>query len=132
MGIRSRAAGACGRAGQFVLRAVGPFGRGEGIMDAATEHRAVRREAILGALVNIFNRVCGVDPVEITPDRRIEELGIDSMQAADILAETETELDCDLDFRRIADDWSRLTVTQLVDEVERGLDGGASAEVSSS
>jgi acyl carrier protein len=73
----------------------------------------LRTDAVFRTVVEIVSDVCGIDQDELLADRRIADLDIDSMTAGEIVAQVEDVLHVDIDFRRIADDWSGMTLGQL-------------------
>jgi len=72
-------------------------------------------EATAFAIVTeIISAVGGFDQAELIPERRVEELGIDSILAGEIFAQAEQALDIDIDIWRVSGDWSGLTLRELV------------------
>lgn len=65
-------------------------------------------------LVDIVARNTGNDREDLEPDTPIRDLGVDSIAAAEILAQAEQAAGADIDIRRVPDDWSALTVRELV------------------
>ena len=81
--------------------------------------QAVSEAAVLAALTSIVCDICEVDEQDLAAGRRIGDLGIDSMQAGQVLAEAERTLDIDIDFRLINDEWFDLTVAELANQIWR-------------
>ena len=68
--------------------------------------------------------ICDIDEDDLRPDRRIGELGIDSILAGEIMAQAELALGIDIDFRKVRDDWSTLTIQELASELWNQPSGG--------
>jgi acyl carrier protein len=69
-------------------------------------------------LTEIISALCGIDRLMLRPDTRIEDIDLDSLFAGEIIAQTERRLAVDLDFRKISDDWSALTLGDLVRQID--------------
>lgn len=76
-----------------------------------------RAADVTGVLAEIISGLCGIDESELTADRLVAELGIDSLMAGEIIAQAELALQVDIDIRRLSDDWSGLTVGMLAAEL---------------
>jgi acyl carrier protein len=77
---------------------------------------------IYPVLVRVINSTCGINRAELTPDRRVVDLAIDSVFAGEIVMQTATELGMEIDFLEILDDWSTLTLAELAAEFHRAVD----------
>lgn len=76
--------------------------------------------AVMAVMTDVVSRVCAIEPDRIRPELRVVDLGIDSLFAAEILAQVERSLDVDIDVRTIMDDWSGLTLGDLCAQLWRG------------
>lgn len=85
---------------------------------AAGESRA------LAVVTDVISGICDVDEDDLRPDSRIGALGIDSIMAAEIMAQAELALGIDIDFGKVRDDWSTLTLQELASELWRQSSGG--------
>jgi acyl carrier protein len=83
------------------------------------------QDAVLGVLIELISGICGIDEDELTADRSVVDLGIDSLMAGEIMAQAEMALNADIDFRRLADDWSDLTVGKLASQLAAEIHPGA-------
>jgi acyl carrier protein len=68
---------------------------------------------VFTVVADVISVTCGIDRDTLVPEQRIQDLGIDSLFAGEILARTERSLQIDIDFRQISDDWSDLTLGDL-------------------
>lgn len=75
---------------------------------------------VFDVLAEVISRVVGVERDRLEPGLPIAELDIDSMYAGEIAAQTEAALDVEIDFRRVAEDWSQLTIGDLATEFLQG------------
>ena len=78
----------------------------------------------LAVVTDLISGICDVDEDDLPPDRRIGELGIDSILAGEIMAQAELALGIDIDFRQVRDDWSMLTLKELASELWNQSSGG--------
>jgi acyl carrier protein len=85
--------------------------RGNGARPADSPYDEAGAFAIV---TEIISAVGGFEQAELTPERRVEEFGIDSILAGEIIAQAEHALDIDIDIWRVSGDWSRLTLRELV------------------
>lgn len=76
-------------------------------------------ETVLAAVTQAIAYVCDLEPESLRPDSQIGDLGIDSMDAADIIIQSQTRLGKEIDFQAIPPDWSQLTVSSLAMELAR-------------
>jgi acyl carrier protein len=90
-------------------------------MAGADNGMPARQDDVMRILVEIVSGICGIDESELTADRRVWDLGIDSLTAGEILARAETALQTDIDFRRLPDDWSGLTLGKLAAQLAAGI-----------
>lgn len=79
---------------------------------------------IMAILTEIVSGVSGIDESQLTADRRVSDLGIDSLMAGEILAQAEIALQTDIDFQRLPDDWSGLTLGRLAAQLTPGSHAG--------
>jgi acyl carrier protein len=79
---------------------------------------------VMGILTEIVSGVCGIDESQLTADRRVGDLGIDSLMAGEILAQAEIALQTDIDFQRLPDNWSGLTLGRLAAQLAAGNHAG--------
>lgn len=79
---------------------------------------------VTGVLIEIISGLCGIDESELTADRLVADLGIDSLLAGEIIAQAELALQVDIDIRRLSDDWSGLTVSMLAAELAAEICAG--------
>lgn len=84
-------------------------------MESASTHQD--RSAIL---TEIVLRNSGVHAADLSPDVRVSDLGVDSISAAEILSQAEEELGVEIDYAGLLQDWSTLTVGQLVTQLLQG------------
>ena len=78
----------------------------------------------LAVVTDLITGICDIDEDDLRPDRRIGELGIDSILAGEIMAQAELALGIDIDFRKVRDDWSTLTIQELASELWNQPSGG--------
>jgi len=83
------------------------------------------RDRVFAAIAEIVGNIAGMDPAQLEPAYRIQDLDLDSMLAGEIIAQMERALDVDVDFRAIADDWSTLTLGDLVTQFQQGAGRGS-------
>lgn len=81
--------------------------------------------AILTVVTDIIGGMCEIGPQELTPERRIGDLGLDSLVAGEIIAQAELALNIDINFRQISHDWSALTLGDLAAQLWAGSRGRA-------
>jgi acyl carrier protein len=93
-------------------------------MAGADNGRPAGQDDVLGVLTEIISGICGIDESQLTADRRLMDLGIDSLMAGEIIAQTEMALRTDIDFRRLSDDWSGLTVGKLASQLASEIRAG--------
>jgi acyl carrier protein len=74
-------------------------------------------ERVFATLTEIVGGIIEMDPADLRRDQRIDELSIDSLYAAEILAQTERSLGVNIDFGNTADDWTGLTLGGLADKI---------------
>ena len=79
---------------------------------------------IFTVVAGVIAAVCGLDSDRLRPDQRVQDLDIDSMFAGEIIAQTERALRIGIDFRRVSDDWSELTLADLVEQFRAGSGDG--------
>jgi acyl carrier protein len=72
---------------------------------------------VLEALTDAVGHVCDVDPSSLDPTGVFGDLGIDSMDAADIVIRAQAQLGVEIDFRQLPADWSELTLGELAGRV---------------
>jgi acyl carrier protein len=72
---------------------------------------------VLEALTDAVSYVCDVDPASLDPNAVFGDLGIDSMDAADIVIRAQADLGVEIDFRQLPADWSDLTLPELAAKV---------------
>ena len=77
----------------------------------------IDEDRVFAVLVDVVGVITEMEPAELGRDRRISELPIDSLYAAEILAQTERRLEADIDFGDGADDWSGLTLGGLASKI---------------
>jgi acyl carrier protein len=77
----------------------------------------------LAVVTDLISGICDIDEEELAPSRCIGDLGIDSILAGEIMAQAELALKIDIDFSRIRDDWSDLTLAELAAELWRASSG---------
>lgn len=82
------------------------------------------QDEVIGVLAEIISGLCGIDESELTADRRVRDLGIDSLIAGEIIAQAEMALHTTIDFQRLADDWSDLTVGKLASQLSSEVHAG--------
>jgi acyl carrier protein len=70
-------------------------------------------ERVFTAVAQAVGEVCDVEPESLNRETIVGELGIDSMDAADILVQVQSALSVKIDFRHVAADWSNLTLGDL-------------------
>lgn len=85
---------------------------------------AGRESRALAVITDLISGICDVDEDDLQPDRRIGELGIDSILAGEIMAQAELALDVDIDFGEMRDDWATLTLRELASELWVHSTGG--------
>lgn len=66
-------------------------------------------------------RICEVDPAQVRPDTLLDDLGIDSLAAAEILVELEIHLDRELPLQMLRTLDDVRTVGDIAGELERAL-----------
>jgi acyl carrier protein len=93
-------------------------------MAGADSGMPARQDDVMRVLVEIVSGICGIDESQLTADRRVWDLGIDSLIAGEILAQAETALKTDIDFQRLPDDWSGLTLGKLAAQLAAGIHVG--------
>jgi acyl carrier protein len=81
------------------------------------ETPASGENAVYAVVASIVTGVCDIDEHELTPERRIRDLGIDSLMAGEVVAQTEISLNIDIDLRKLSDDWATMTLGQLAAEL---------------
>jgi acyl carrier protein len=86
-------------------------------MAGADSGRPAGQEDVIGVLIEIISGICGIDESELTADRQVADLGIDSLMAGEIIAQAEMALHADIDIQRLSDDWSGLTVGRLATQL---------------
>ena len=74
-------------------------------------------DRVFTTLAEIVGTIVEMDPADLTREQRIDELAIDSLYAAELLAQTERSLGVNIDFGNTADDWSELTLGGLADKI---------------
>ena len=86
--------------------------------------RPAGQDDVIAVLTELISGICGIDESELTADRRVADLGIDSLMAGEIIAQAEMALHTDIDFQRVSDDWSGLTVGRLAAELAAEIRAG--------
>lgn len=81
---------------------------------------------VFAAIASAVGALCDVDVRTLRPDTSVAELDIDSMTAAEILIQVQGSLDVEIDLRRVAGDWSQMTLGSLGAEVVASVVGPAS------
>nr|AGS49699.1 hypothetical protein [uncultured bacterium esnapd14] len=73
----------------------------------------IDEQAAYDAVVDAVELVCGFPRAELGPDLPIDNLGIDSLSASEIVQEVETALGIEADVKTIAGQWSSHTLGSL-------------------
>lgn len=76
-------------------------------------------------LVAIVAAHTGRDRDDLDLDARVADIGLDSITSAEILAEAEEKTGATLHMRDVPDDWSHLTVGELVAVLAAALRDGS-------
>lgn len=76
-------------------------------------------QAAYAAVAKAVSLVCDVDIGSLHPDSKVADLGIDSMDAAEIVVQVQAALGVEIDFRRVVGDWSALSLRALGAELVR-------------
>ena len=93
-------------------------------MTVSDSGRPAGHDDVTAVLTELISGICGIDESELTADRRVADLGIDSLMAGEIIAQAEMALQTDINFQRISDDWSGLTVGRLAAELAAEIRAG--------
>jgi acyl carrier protein len=93
-------------------------------MAGANSGRPVGQDDVIGVLIEIISGICGIDQSQLTADRRVADLGVDSLMAGEIIAQAEIALRTDIDLQRLSDDWSGLTVGRLAAQLASEISAG--------
>lgn len=75
--------------------------------------------AVFGAVCDAVVEILDLDPQSLRPDTAVVLLGVDSLTAAEIIVETQSQLEIDIDFQRLARDWSQFSLWDLAAELAR-------------
>jgi acyl carrier protein len=76
-------------------------------------------EAAFTAVAKAISLVCDVEVESLHPDSGVAELDIDSMDAAEIVVQVQAALGVEIDFKRVACDWSAMSLGGLAVELVR-------------
>ena len=93
--------------------------RQSALVDGSTPEE--RRESLKGILINEVSGVLGMDPVNLEIDQPLENLGFDSLMAAELMVAVEKATGHTL--QRMALLRADLTTSDLIDEIADGLIG---------
>ena len=93
-------------------------------MTVSDSGKPAGHDDVTAVLTELISGICGIDESELTADRRVADLGIDSLMAGEIIAQAEMALQTDINFQRISDDWSGLTVGRLAAELAAEIRAG--------
>ncbi|GIH03456.1 hypothetical protein Rhe02_15230 [Rhizocola hellebori] len=79
----------------------------------SSQDAPIADQAVYEAVVDAVDLVCGLSRSELDPNLTIDELGIDSLSAAEIVQEVEKTLEITVDMTTITSSWSSFTLAGL-------------------
>jgi acyl carrier protein len=88
---------------------------------AATDGDGPAGDAVGRLVRELLGELAAVDPATLRPDARVGDLGLDSLDAAELLVGLEDGLGLRFGTRTLGVDWSAMTVAELDGLVRREL-----------